>query len=111
MRGWADACAEMGVDLRPHFKAHKCTELARLQVEAGAVGLTVATVAEAMALIEVGLDDVLIANQVVQPSQIEWCALASLRARIAVLVDEEENLRAIALAAERVGEWSTCWWR
>ena len=51
--------------LRPHIKAHKSVELARLQLEHGAIGVTTATVAEAEAMAEAGVPDVLIANEVV----------------------------------------------
>jgi D-serine deaminase-like pyridoxal phosphate-dependent protein len=57
----ADAAAAAGVALRPHAKTHKSAEVARLQVEAGAAGLTVATVGEAEALATAGLDDIFVA--------------------------------------------------
>ncbi|HSS41486.1 MAG TPA: alanine racemase [Solirubrobacterales bacterium] len=91
------------VDLRPHFKAHKCIELARLQLEAGAVGVTVATVTEATALVDAGIDDVLVANQVVQSSQMTALADAATRARVCALVDDAANLEALAEAARQVG--------
>ena len=51
--------------IRPHTKVHKCVEIARLQVHAGAIGLTTATVWEASAMARAGLDNLLIANEVV----------------------------------------------
>lgn len=99
----AERAAEMSVDIRPHFKAHKCVELAHMQVEAGAVGLTVATTDEALALFDAGIDDVLVANQVVQPGQIEKLADRSPAVRLAVFVDNPANLRAIAAAARTRG--------
>ena len=54
------------VRLRPHFKNHKCPTLAIAQLAGGGcVGMTVATVAEAAALVDAGMDDILIANEVV----------------------------------------------
>lgn len=50
-----------GVALRPHAKTHKTPEIARLQLEAGAVGLTVATVGEAEVFVEHGVEDLFIA--------------------------------------------------
>jgi len=55
------------VKLRPHSKTHKCVEIARLQLAAGAVGITCAKVGEAEALAAGGIPDILIANQVVGP--------------------------------------------
>jgi D-serine deaminase-like pyridoxal phosphate-dependent protein len=99
----AARAAEMPVAVRPHFKAHKCIEVARFQVGAGAIGLTVATLEEAAALLRSGLDNVLLANQLVQPPQVEALAAISLDARITVLVDEPANLEAISAAAHRAG--------
>jgi D-serine deaminase-like pyridoxal phosphate-dependent protein len=95
----AARAAEMAVAVRPHFKAHKCIEVACFQVEAGAIGLTVATLQEATALLRAGLDNILLANQLVQPSQIEALAEISPGTRITVLVDEPANLEAISAAA------------
>ncbi len=53
--------------LRPHIKAHKSAQLAQLQLEAGALGVTTATVEEAVAMAEAGVPDMLVASQVVSP--------------------------------------------
>ncbi len=50
-----------GLDLRPHAKTHKCAEIARRQLAAGAAGLTVATVAEAEVFADAGCDDLFVA--------------------------------------------------
>lgn len=52
---------DRGVTLRPHVKTHKIPELARLQREAGAVGITVATAGEAEVFVGAGFTDVFIA--------------------------------------------------
>ena len=53
--------------LRPHAKIHKSPIVGQMQLDAGAIGLTTATVWEASALIDAGLTDVLVANQAVGP--------------------------------------------
>ena len=53
------------VALRPHIKTHKCPDLSRLQKEAGAKGLTVATLPEAEAFAAAGFDDLVIAKEMV----------------------------------------------
>ena len=50
-----------GLAMRPHVKTHKCLEIARRQVAAGATGITVATVAEAEVFVDAGFPDVFIA--------------------------------------------------
>jgi D-serine deaminase-like pyridoxal phosphate-dependent protein len=61
VEGTARAAAAAGVALRPHAKTHKCVEIARLQLDAGAVGLTVATLGEAEVFVDHGVQDVLVA--------------------------------------------------
>ena len=60
------AAARPGATLRPHVKAHKCTELARRQADLGHRGLTCATIREMEGLAAAGLgEDLLLANEVV----------------------------------------------
>lgn len=84
-----------GVTLRPHVKTHKSPDLARRQVEAGARGLTVATVAEAEAFAGAGFPDgnlqfrdLVIAREVVDPALFSRIAdLTETGVRVAFLVD------------------------
>ena len=57
----AALAAGTGVALRPHAKTHKCPEIARRQLAAGAVGLTVATIGEAETFVDHGVPDVFVA--------------------------------------------------
>ena len=61
IRRTAEREAAAGVALRPHVKTHKCVEIARLQRDAGASGISVATVGEAEVFVHAGFDDVFIA--------------------------------------------------
>ena len=61
--------AQLPADIRPHIKVHKSPELARLQVDAGAIGLSVATVWEAIVLVAAGFDHVFVVNTVAGPGQ------------------------------------------
>ena len=56
-----------GKSLRPHTKTHKAPQIARLQVDAGAIGVSTATAWEAIVMIDAGIDDILVANEVVGP--------------------------------------------
>jgi D-serine deaminase-like pyridoxal phosphate-dependent protein len=60
----ADFARTSGVSLRPHVKTHKSTDIARRQIDAGAIGLTVATVSEAQIFAQSGFDDLFIAYPV-----------------------------------------------
>jgi D-serine deaminase-like pyridoxal phosphate-dependent protein len=86
-----------GARLRPHVKAHKCTALARRQMELGHRGFTCATVREMEGMAAAGLgDDLLLANEVVDPERLG--RLAALDARITVAVDSDATIRAAARA-------------
>jgi D-serine deaminase-like pyridoxal phosphate-dependent protein len=61
IRRTAEHAASAGVALRPHVKTHKCVEVARLQLAAGAAGITVATLGEAETFARHGFDDIFIA--------------------------------------------------
>jgi D-serine deaminase-like pyridoxal phosphate-dependent protein len=85
-------CREWGVSLRPHTKTHKIPEIARLQLEAGAVGITVAKLGEAEVLPG---DDVLVAYPLMPDKLPRLRALARSR-RVTVTADSVEAARALA---------------
>jgi D-serine deaminase-like pyridoxal phosphate-dependent protein len=81
-----------GARLRPHVKAHKCTELARRQAALGHRGFTCATVREMEGLAAAGLgEDLLLANEIVDARR-----LAALDARVTLAVDSTETVGAAA---------------
>lgn len=57
----ARSAAAAGIALRPHVKTHKSVEIARRQLTAGAIGITVATIGEAEVFAAAGVDDIFIA--------------------------------------------------
>lgn len=90
--------------LRPHFKNHKCTALARRQLEAGsAVGMTCANVTEAEALSRAGIEDILIANQVLGKGKVRRLTELALTRKISVAIDDLVQAEAISLAASAAG--------
>jgi D-serine deaminase-like pyridoxal phosphate-dependent protein len=92
-----------GKTIRPHVKTHRTPELARRQLGPSAVGVTCATVGEAEAMVEAGIDDVLIANEVVDPSKIARLVALGRRARMAVAIDDPEPVATLSLEAVRAG--------
>lgn len=85
--------------LRPHFKNHKCATLAKRQLAAGAIGMTCAKLDEAEILIEHGVSNVLIANQVVGDAKTSRLARLARQAHLTVAVDHIEQAVAISRAA------------
>ncbi len=94
------AAALPGTRCRPHVKAHKCTALARDQHAHGHTGFTCATPREIAGLAAAGLvDDLLLANEVVDPERLAM--LAALDARVTVAVDSMATIEAAARAGIR----------
>lgn len=90
-------------ELRPHIKAHKSAELAHMQIDAGAIGITAATSAEALAMARAGLTDIFIANQIVGRPGIDRVLDAARIARLRVALDDEGNLDTLDRAAAAAG--------
>jgi D-serine deaminase-like pyridoxal phosphate-dependent protein len=87
IRSMQEKCRKWGVQLRPHTKTHKIPEIARLQLEAGASGITVAKIGEAEVLPG---DDVLIAYPIMADKLPRLKALAKNGRRVTVAVDSVE---------------------
>jgi D-serine deaminase-like pyridoxal phosphate-dependent protein len=85
--------ADREVHLRPHVKTYNASPvLAHMQLQAGAIGLTCAKLSEAEILVAAGIDDILIANQIVGHRKIEKLADLAAVANIMVAVDSEDNI-------------------
>ncbi len=89
--------------LRPHFKSHKCTTIAKLQVEAGAVGITCAKLGEAEVVADAGIRNILIANQIVGPLKIRRLIDLCRRADPMVAVDSADNVKMLSEQAQVAG--------
>jgi D-serine deaminase-like pyridoxal phosphate-dependent protein len=83
----ARAAADAGVGLRPHTKTHKSPEIARMQVDAGASGITVAKLGEAEVMVDAGLNDILIAYPIVGDQKLERLRALVARASVRVSLD------------------------
>jgi 3-hydroxy-D-aspartate aldolase len=87
------------VRLRPHAKSHKCAEIAKRQIAAGAVGVCAQKVSEAEALVVGGVADVLVTNEVVGKPKVERLARLARDAKVAVLADDAGNVAELDAAA------------
>lgn len=96
------------IKLRPHFKSHKCAALAKWQLAEGAIGMTCAKLGEAEDLCDAGVEDILIANQVVEPAKIRRMADLANNCHLTVCVDTKENISAISTAAAACGSTVYC---
>ena len=126
----AEYCRRHNLRLRPHTKTHKIPELAKKQIESGAVGITVAKLGEAEVMIDAGVipestptsnfdagvipkttptssfDDLLIAYPIVGPTKTHRLADLAQRATITISLDSEEAARGISAALSERGSAS-----
>jgi len=97
-----DYARRHGLAWRPHVKTHKSVRLARLQVEAGARGLTVATPREAEVMSRVS-DDLLLAYPPVGEAKLRRLLALPPSVRLTVALDTRAVLEDLAEAARAVG--------
>lgn len=93
-----------GATLRPHVKTHKSPEIAKMQMAAGAVGITVAKVSEAEVMAAGGLRDIFIAYPIVTPIKARRvAALIQAGVRLIVGVESETGASVLSRAATEAG--------
>ena len=91
------------VRVRAHAKTSKSAEVSRRQMALGAVGVCCQKVAEAEAMVEGGIPDVLVSNEVVGAAKIERLAQLAQRAKVGVCVDDAGNVKDLEAAARAAG--------
>jgi D-serine deaminase-like pyridoxal phosphate-dependent protein len=104
IRRLADQIAGVkGVALKPHFKTHKSVAVAQRQIAAGAAGITCQTVAEAEALVDGGVCEVVLSNEIVGRARCLRLARLARRARVTVCADNVVHADHLSTAAVAVG--------
>ncbi|MBN1316038.1 MAG: DSD1 family PLP-dependent enzyme [Anaerolineales bacterium] len=99
----AEFFANIPAGLRPHSKTHKCPEIARRQIQAGAIGVTCAKLGEATVMADAGIQDILIANQVTGSIKIEKLADLANRCELMAAVDDPDNVQELSQACAAKG--------
>ncbi len=87
-----------GLRVRPHAKSHKCPAIAHRQISLGAVGICCQKLSEAIVFAQAGIKDILLTNQVVGTAKLARLAELAQTIRLGVLVEDPQNLRALAKA-------------
>jgi len=95
--------AGLRIRVRPHAKSHKCAEIALRQMARGAIGVCCQKISEAEAMVEGGVMNVLVSNEVVGAPKLTRLAALARRARISVCVDNEQNVVDMDAAARAAG--------
>jgi D-serine deaminase-like pyridoxal phosphate-dependent protein len=99
----ADLLTGMPAKIRPHIKVHKSPELARMQVGAGAIGISTATVWEAIVMVRSGLDSIFVVNTIAGREKIGALAAIARDGQVMVAIDDAANAAEIGAAARAAG--------
>lgn len=93
-----------GKQLRPHAKTHKCSHIAKMQMEAGSIGICVAKVSEAEVLVKNGFKGTLVTSPVITDYKIErLMECLSHDPDLMVVVDHSDNVKKLNEACEKHG--------
>ncbi len=104
VRRMAEHAASAGLELRPHAKTHKCSQIAKRQVGAGAVGVCVATIREAEAMAAAGMGGLLLTSESVGVNKIHRLVrLCRRKPDTMAVVDHPENASDLDEAAGAAG--------
>ncbi|MBM99914.1 MAG: alanine racemase [Planctomycetaceae bacterium] len=98
-----ETCQKHGVDWRPHAKCHKSPIIGRWLVDAGAIGLTCATIREAELMAEAEIRDLLIANLIAGPAKIQRLVELASKADPIICLDHQDQADAISQAMATAG--------
>ena len=97
IKNYQNYCDEKGLNLRPHIKTHKVPELAKLQLAAGAIGITCQKVSEAEAMLsEGGIDDVLITYNIYGHSKLQRLLELSKKCNLSVVADNSVCVKGLS---------------
>lgn len=106
----ADRARSGGLALRPHAKTHKSAQIAKRQLAAGAVGITVSKLDEAEALVDGGVTaQILLAFQIVAAPKLERAVRLASRVPLTVAVDSAEGAASLAAVARSAGLLIDVW--
>ncbi len=102
IRRLAEYASKHRIGMRPHTKTHKNRVIAKLQIDAGAIGLTVAKVGEAEQL-QTETNDLLMAYPAVDRARCQHLAELAKTRTMRVAADSAVGVEALASAAQNIG--------
>ena len=93
-------CDSLGLAFRPHIKTHKIPEIARMQIDAGAIGIACQKLTEAQVFVEAGIDDILLPYNIIGAHKTKRLADMALYNRVAVSADSRTVIEGLSEAAK-----------
>jgi D-serine deaminase-like pyridoxal phosphate-dependent protein len=99
----ADFAKAQRINLRPHIKTHKIPEIAHMQLQAGAVGITCQKLGEAEVMAANGVKDIVMTYEIIGNHKLHRLIELKRRAKICTAVDSEVGIEPLAAAMARAG--------
>src|SRR6478609_6027485 len=93
------ACDDAGIANRPHIKTHKSPVIAKMQIAAGAKGITCQKLGEAEIMADAGIDDILISYNLIGEEKMVRLAALQAKAKITVAADNATVVEGLKKAA------------
>jgi D-serine deaminase-like pyridoxal phosphate-dependent protein len=103
IRRYAEITTQAGVRLRPHIKTHKTLEIARMQLHAGAGGITTAKLSEAEVYVNAGFTNIFVAYPIIGAEKAIRAARLAQRSHLIVGVESVTGIQQLSAAATEVG--------
>lgn len=100
---WQSYLDEHTIANRPHIKTHKIPEIARKQMDAGAVGITCQKVSEAEVMANAGFTDIFIPYNIIGESKLKRLMALAARINVSVTADSAYTVRGLSQAAQEAG--------
>jgi D-serine deaminase-like pyridoxal phosphate-dependent protein len=92
-----------GIANRPHIKTHKIPAIAKMQIAAGAVGITCQKLGEAEVMADAGIEDIFVPYNILGAAKLERLMNLAQRVRMSVTADSDVTVRGLAAASQRAG--------
>ena len=94
---------EHGIANRPHIKTHKIPAIAKMQVDAGAIGITCQKLGEAEVMADAGIKDIFLPYNILGESKLKRLAALCRRVKMSVTADSETTVRGLSEAMSKEG--------
>lgn len=92
-----------GIKNRPHIKTHKIPQIAKMQVAAGAVGITCQKLGEAEVMAQAGIQDIFLPYNIIGLPKLRRLMQLCSQAKLSVTADNEVVVRGLSEAAKSEG--------
>lgn len=100
----ADIAKANSINLRPHIKMHKTPQIAKMQIDSGAIGITVQKLSEAEVMFKEGLNNFLLAYEII--GDIKLSRLVRLKQKNCNIITAVDSLESVKQLSEKMKDFN-----